>query len=308
MTRNFKEMLEARWAEGKFVCVGLDTDSEKLPAMGVFKETTPERMVEFNAQIIDATKDLVGAYKPNIAFYEDRGTPGLIALETTMEYLREVAPDVPVILDNKRADIGNTNRGYVRFAFEHLSADACTVHPYMGKEAMKPFLDMKEKGIIVLCKTSNPGSGEFQDLQVRVYQRMLDELAGKTVCEYDHVGGIYVESVPLHQWVAKRVASKHGWNYNGNCGVVAGATYPKALEDIRDAVDDLFILCPGAGTQGGDVKATVRAACDSRGKGFLISNSSGIIFASKGPDFAEAARRETLKLHDEITKELLTLA
>lgn len=290
MTRNFKELLEAKWAEGKFVCVGLDTDWEELPPSAI-KSSAAESMVEFNAQIIDATKDVVAAYKPNIAFYEDRGTPGLVALETTMEHLREVAPDVPVILDNKRGDIGKSNKGYVRFAFEELSADACTIHPYMGMEAMRPFLDRGNKGIFVLCKTSNPGSSEFQDLEVSVSPYLQRKIGGK---------------MRLFEYVAHRAS--HEWNYKQNVGIVVGATYPEAFERIRKVAEDLPILCPGVGAQGGDVKRTVQAARDSRGKGFLINSSSGIIFASKGPDCAEAARRETLKLHNKITAEHLTSA
>lgn len=298
MARNFMEMLEAHWAEGKFVCVGLDSKYEELPEN--------VRQVDFNCKIVDATKDITACYKPNLAFYgRENGRQNLFH---TINYIKQVAPHVPVIIDVKQGDIGNTNLGYVEDAFEYYGADACTVHNYMGKEAMRPFLDRKDKGIIVLCKTSNSGSGEFQNLSVNVSQMMLDELAGKPVDTFDHTDRLVRETVPLYRWVARRVASPHGWNYNGNCGVVAGATYPSELEEIRDAVDDLLILCPGAGKQGGNVKATVRATCDSRGKGFLVNSSSGIIFASKGPDYADAAHNETRKLQDEITKELLALA
>lgn len=288
MARNFMELLKAKWAEGKFVCVGLDTDWEKLPP-SVFKETTPERMVEFNMRIIDATKDIVCAFKPNIAFYEDQGTPGLQGLETTMEYLRDTAPDVPIILDAKRADIGNTNRGYVRYAFDILEADAVTVNPYFGGEALKPFLNRKEKGIIVLCKTSNPGAGEFQDLEI-----VTSVCSPTPLCKY------------LYQIVAEHVSQE--WNTNGNCCIVVGATKPNDIKRARKAAGDIPILFPGIGTQGGDLDTVVRDGRDSRGTGMIINSSSSIIFASSGADFADVARTETLKLHADITQKLRAAA
>ncbi|MBI2031135.1 MAG: orotidine-5'-phosphate decarboxylase [Candidatus Levybacteria bacterium] len=233
-----------------------------------------------NEQIIDATCDLVCAYKPNIAFYEAQGTQGLEALSVTIDYIRDTCPDVPVILDAKRADIGNTNLGYVEAAFDHYGADAVTVHPYLGKEALKPFLDRKDKGIIVLVKTSNPGADEFQDLFV---SRFTD-----------------VSTTRMYEYVAKRV-SKH-WNENGNVGVVVGATYPHHLEYVRKIVGDMPILIPGIGAQGGEVEETVKAGMDNRGWGMIINSSRGIIFASKQLDFAEAARRETEKLRNHINE------
>lgn len=201
----------------------------------------------FNKAIIDATCDLVCAYKPNSAFYEARGVEGITELKKTCDYLRKTYPEIPIILDAKRGDIGNTNEGYVTYAFDYLGADAITLHPYLGREALQPFLDRKDKGCIILCKTSNPGAGEFQDVGL------------------------------LYQRVAKNVVKT--WNSNGNCMVVVGATYPKDLAIIRRIVGNMTILVPGIGSQGGDIEKTVKAGMDSKGKGLIISSSRFIIFA-----------------------------
>lgn len=271
--RNFREMLEARWTQNHFVCVGLDTDYPKIPE-AAHKGSVVETMFRFNCAIVDATYDLVCAYKPNIAFYEAQGLEGLSALSRTTAYIREAAPEVPIILDAKRADIGNTNKGYIQAVFQTFKADAVTVNPYLGGEALQPFLDQVDKGIIVLCRTSNPGAGEFQDLKV--------------------------DGVPLYLIVARRVANE--WNKNGNCGVVVGATYPEELREVRREVGDMPILLPGIGDQGADVEATVTAGKDSRKRGIIVNSARAIIFASKGPDFAEAARQETTKLRDMINQ------
>jgi len=235
-----------------------------------------EALFIFNRDIIDATHDLVCAYKPNSAFYEAQGDQGLRALCRTVEYIRETYPHIPVILDAKRADIGSTNLGYVQMAFDIIGVDAITIHPYLGKEALAPFLARKEKGMIVLVKTSNPGAGEFQDLPVGDAQE------------------------PLYQVVARHVAN--AWNTHGNCAIVVGATYPAELEKVRAIVGDMPILIPGIGAQGGEVEATVSAGKDSRGWGMIISASRSIIFASKGDDFARAAREATEQLRTEINK------
>lgn len=275
------ELFRARWAEGKFVCVGLDSDYDKLPPhLKKEPDFAEDEIVDFNMAIIEATKDLVCAYKPNSAFYESMGTSGIAALKRTLEYILEKAPNVPVILDAKRADIGNTNNGYVKFAFDWLGVDAITVHPYLGKEALKPFLDRADKMIIVLGRTSNPGAGEFQDLMVGT---PLSGAGGQTV----------------FQIVAKKVATE--WNANGNCAVVAGATYPEELGEIRKLVGDLPLLIPGIGKQGGDLEKAVQNGRDSKKQGMIINNSSGVLFASSGEDFAEAARAVTQKMHDDIT-------
>jgi orotidine-5'-phosphate decarboxylase len=274
-------MLEAKWAEGKFVCVGLDSELSKLPASvdvldllrtRSMSETTA-RITAFNMAIVDATRDLVCSYKPNFAFYLAQGMAGFDALQRTVEYIRQVAPDVPIILDAKVADIGNTNEGYVKFAFDQLEADAITVHSYLGAEAMKPFLDRADKGVIVLCRTSNPGAGEFQEL-------------------------LTTRNGALYEYVARQVM--RSWNANGNCCLVVGATVPEQLAEVRRITGDMPILIPGIGAQGGDLEKTVAAGKDSRGRGMIINSSRSIIFASSGEGFAEAARHETLWLHGQI--------
>lgn len=287
-TSEFVAKLENRWLQDNFVCVGLDSDFSQIPQ--VLKDATPitslaanlqdihaeEVMFRFNKAIIDATADLVCAYKPNPAFYEAQGDQGLRALARTVRHIKDNYPDVPVILDAKRADIGNTNNGYLEAAFDQLGVDAITVHPYLGREAMKPFLDRKDKGIIVLARTSNPGAGEFQDLRVGEAQE------------------------PLYQVIARNVAES--WNQNGNCAVVVGATYPRELAEVRAIVEDMPILLPGIGVQGGEVESTVIAGKDSRGWGMIINSSRGIIFASKGEDFAQAARGAIQRLSTEINR------
>ncbi|RJQ34320.1 orotidine-5'-phosphate decarboxylase [Candidatus Parcubacteria bacterium] len=274
--RNFRELLEKKWDEGKFLCVGLDTDLEKIPDSAQ-KDSTRATMVAFNRAIVDATKDIVCAYKPNSAFYEARGDEGFAALRETTQYILDQAPDVPVILDAKRADIGSTNKGYVDSIFHYLQMDAVTVHPYLGSEALKPFLERKDKGIFVLCRTSNGGARELQDLMT--------------------------DGEPLYKKVAHLVREK--WNTNGNCGVVVGATYPEELREVRKIVSDMPILIPGVGAQGGDLEKAVQAGKDSRGKGMIIAAARSVIFASPGADFAEAARAEASRLHGVISKALV---
>ncbi|GAC1567968.1 MAG: orotidine-5'-phosphate decarboxylase [Ktedonobacteraceae bacterium] len=270
----FNSKLEQCWQQGNFVCVGLDSDYGQLP--GIIKTGRPveDAMFHFNREIIDATHDLVCAYKPNAAFYEAQGEAGIRALTGTVGYIHGSYPHIPVILDAKRADIGSTNMGYVQSAFDNMGVDAITVHPYLGKEALAPFLARKENGIIVLVKTSNPGSGEFQNLPIGPVQE------------------------PFYVVVARHVAQD--WNGNGNCAVVVGATYPEELRRVRALVGDMPILIPGIGTQGGEVAATVKAGQDSRGWGMIINSSRGIIFASKGSDFALAARAAAQRLRAEI--------
>lgn len=305
--RNFRAMLEAKWAEGKFVCVGLDPDWDKIPesVKAHARSNTPagyssamKTIASFCNDIVEATKDIVCAYKPNIAFFEAMFADGLWALAETVRYIHKVAPDVPVILDAKRADIGNTNAGYVRAAFEMLNVDAVTVHPYLGREALQPFLDCADKGIIVLCRTSNKGAGEFQELFVHICHEELLFLQEVKVAPWS--AGVGGDTTSLCNHVAYQV-SKY-WNKNGNCALVIGATCPSELKSVRGIVGDMPILIPGIGAQGGDVEETVKAGMDSRGQGMIINSSRGIIFASSGSDFAAAARRETLKLHDEINK------
>ncbi|GCF07405.1 orotidine-5'-phosphate decarboxylase [Dictyobacter arantiisoli] len=274
LATSFRAQLEQRWQRGNFVCVGLDPEYERLP-VSVKEGRTPEEALYFFArEIIDATHDLACAYKPNSAFYEALGVAGMRALERIVAYCKEHYPEIPVILDAKRADIGNTNHGYITAAFDLMHVDAITVHPYLGKEALTPFLNRKDKGVIVLAKTSNPGSGELQNLLVGEAQE------------------------PLYLLVARNVAQH--WNEHGNCALVVGATYPEELRRVREVVGDVPLLIPGIGAQGGDVAATVQAGKDSRGWGMIINSSRGIIYASSGADFAQAARKATEALHLEI--------
>lgn len=270
-------MLEAQWAKGNFVCVGLDSDIDEV-LKHLNKGEYLETMCEFNRSRIKATRDLVCAFKINTAFYESRGSKGWFALEETVRNIHNLAPDVPVILDAKHADIDNTNIGYAYMAFEFLKVDAITVHPYLGAEALKPFLEYKNKGIIVLCRTSNPGAGEFQDLPIQMVNGDL---------------------VQLYKIIARQIAKK--WNKNGNCAIVVGATYPNELREVRKIVGDMPILIPGVGFQQKDVpleeqvKQVVDAGKDSRGWGMIINSSRGIIFS-------DDPRREIINLRNLINQ------
>lgn len=248
------------------VCVGLDSDFEKIPAS--FKEKEFAQF-EFNKWIIDQTAEFASAFKPNAAFYEARGEQGGHELKLTIDYINKNHPDIFTILDAKRADIGNTNNGYVTAIFDWLGFDAITLHPYLGKEALKPFLDRADKGCIVLCRTSNPGAGELQDLVVQA------------------------RGLPLWQIVAEKVRDE--WNYNHNCLLVVGATYPEEMKQIRGLMGKICFLVPGVGAQGGDVEATVKAGINEDKRGLIISSSRGIIFADNPGE-------EAKKLRDEINK------
>lgn len=263
----FSDKLKNKWDENKFVCVGLDADFSRIPHIFKDGRSISEAIFEFNKSIVDATDDLVCAYKPNCAFYESQGLEGRKALEQTVEYIKSIDPDIVLILDAKRADIGNSNQGYVKDVFDNLGFDAVTVHPYLGKEAIQPFLDRKDRGIIVLVRTSNAGSGELQDLVVSP------------------------NNLPLYQVIAQKVA--RDWNTNGNCAVVVGATYPEELKKVREIVGDMPILIPGIGAQSGDLENTVKNGLNSKKQGIIICSSRAIIFA---PNPREAA----LKLHQEI--------
>jgi orotidine-5'-phosphate decarboxylase len=267
----FLEKLDASWAKNNsLLCVGLDPNVDKLPQHLLGSETP---FFDFNKAIIDATADLVCAFKPNSAFYEARGADGIEELKQTCDYIRENYASTPIILDFKRGDIGSTNDYYAEFAFDYLGVDAVTVHPWSGREGMQSFLDRKDKGIIVWCKGSNSGSGEFQDLEVN----------GRK----------------LYLQVAENVA--RSWNDNGNCLLVVGATYPEEVAEVRQLVgDDMTLLVPGIGAQGGDVRASVQAGLNSRGNGLIISTSRAVLYASDGEDFAEAARQKATAARDEI--------
>jgi len=267
-----KKVATAVAKNNSLLCVGLDPDITKLPASITSVENP---IFEFNKAIIDATADLVCAFKPNSAFYEAYGTKGIKQLKLTTDYIKQRYPEVPIILDAKRADIGNTNDGYASFIFDYLAADAVTLHPYLGMEALEPFFSRKDKGLIILCRTSNPGAAEFQDLMI--------------------------ENMPLYQHIAHQVAKQ--WNDNNNCLLVVGATYPKEMKIIRGIVgQEMTLLVPGVGAQGGDVAATMQAGLGANGQGLIMSSSREILYASANEDFAEAARTVALSTRDEINK------
>lgn len=285
----FFELLHAKWAEGKFLCVGLDPVPTKIPACCYTEGHFANRyLVHFCCDIVDATKDIVCAFKPNIAFFEYYGEAGWNALGRIISHTKAVAPDVPIILDAKRADINKSNAGYLNAMF-NFGANAITVNPYLGGEALQMFLAREDIGVIVICRTSNEGGGEFQDLPVP--HPVLN--AHSTTEQRDMYG-----TLPLYQYVAWRVA--HAWNKNGNCALVMGATYPAEMHAVRQLVGDVPFLIPGIGTQGGDLLQTLKYGRDSRGEGMMINSSSGIIFASMGDDFAQAARAAAVKLDGEI--------
>ena len=246
---------------GSLLCVGLDPELSRIPAR--FKgEAWP--LFAFNRWIIEQTHSYVAAYKPNMAFYEVRGAQGVKELELTMEYLCGEHSEIPTICDAKRGDIGNSNRGYAVSIFDAMGFDAVTLHPYLGKEALAPFLERRDKVCIILCRTSNPGAGEFQDL----------ESNGR----------------PLWETVAMRVSTE--WNIAGNCMLVVGATCPEEMKRIRAIAPAIPFLVPGVGAQGGDVAAVVSAGLDAQAKGLLINSSRGILFSDDPADAARDLRDE----------------
>ena len=253
-------------ANDSLLCVGLDPDPRLTPIDDVF---------EFNRSIIDATRDLVCCYKPNLAFYEALGPSGLEALRRTVEH---IAGDVPVIGDAKRGDIGNTARAYASALFDFYRFDAVTANPYMGGDTLAPFLDYADRCVFVVCRTSNPGSGDFQSLSVT------------------RPNG---EQWPLYMEVAARC---NEWSGSGNVGLVVGATYPEELQQVRCLCPDMPILIPGIGAQGGDLRASVANGIDARGGGILISASRQVLYVSKGPDFAQRARDAARDLRDRINE------
>ncbi len=279
-------------AINSLVCVGLDSALEKIPSH-LQKERYPQ--FAFNKTIIDATASMVCAYKPNSAFYEARGEAGMKELKMTFDYIHNNHPEIVTILDAKRADIGSTNEGYVKYIFDYLNADAVTLHPYLGKEALQPFLNREDKACIILCRTSNPGAGEFQDLNVRH--------SGEEQSDDSRIdSGLSVHSriarMTMYEYVAQQVSKS--WNSNNNCMLVVGATYPEEMKKIRFLVGDMPFLVPGIGAQGGDVEKTVHAGLDKKKRGIIINSSRGIIFASKGEDFAKKAGEEAKKLMNDI--------
>jgi orotidine-5'-phosphate decarboxylase len=246
------------------VCVGLDADFDKLPDK--FKDTESPQF-QFNKYVIEQTHEYAAAFKLNMTMYEDRHDQGIREMKMTMDYLIQNHPGVFTICDAKRGDIGHYNKGYLTSTFDWMNFDAITLHPYLGRESLKPFLDRADKVCIIVCHTSNPGAGELQDLA----------FGGKKLWEI----------------VARKVASE--WNDNNNCMLVTGATYPEEIAGVRKIVGDMTLLIPGIGAQGGDVKATVKAGLNSKNLGMIINSSRGIIFAD---DPGKAAK----KLRDEINE------
>ena len=263
MPMMFAERLrQAQVAADSLVCVGLDPDLDKLPAD---LRGDPQPLLAFNRRVVDATVGLAAAYKPQIAFYSALGKEA--ELKASILYIRERAPAALVILDAKRNDIGNTAEAYAREAFERYDADAVTVNPYMGGDSVLPFLARHERGAILLCRTSNPGARDFQDL--------------------------LVDGLPLYRRIAER-AAQH-WNQQRNLMLVVGATYPAEMAELRRAHPALWFLVPGIGAQGGDLDSTLAAGLDADGGGLLINSSRGIIYAGGGESAAIRGAAGALK-------------
>jgi orotidine-5'-phosphate decarboxylase len=252
----------AHATSGSLVCVGLDPDLARLPPE---LAGAPEPLFAFNRRIIDATADLAAAFKPQIAFYSALGKEAELA--SSIQYIRERAPHALVILDAKRNDIGHTAEAYASEAFDRYGADAVTVNPYMGEDSVRPFLARRDRGAILLCRTSNSGARDFQDL--------------------------LVDGLPLYRRIAER-ADRH-WNENKNLMLVVGATCPREMAELRRAHPALWFLVPGIGAQGGDLDSILAAGLDAGGAGMLISSSRGIIFAGGGA--RDAIRGAAAELH-----------
>ncbi len=272
---NFVESLRQAWRRNdSLVCVGLDPEPDRFPAALRGK---PDAIFEFCRAIVDVTADLVCCYKPQIAYFAAHRAED--ALERLIAHIHTQHPDVPVILDAKRGDIGSTAQQYAIEAFDRYGADAVTLNPYLGRDAVQPFLDRKDKGAILLCHTSNPGAADLQDLTVR------------------NADG---DDLPLYQHVAASIA--RDWNAHGNCAVVVGATFPEQLAAVRSLIGAMPILVPGIGAQGGDIEAVVSLGANATGDGLMISSSRAILYASASDDFARAAHAATGQLRDAINR------
>ena len=265
----FIDMLQgAERAHGSMLCVGLDPEPTRFP--GKYKGDS-NKIYDFCARIVDATADLVIAFKPQIAYFAAHRAEG--QLERLMEHMRRVAPNVPIILDAKRGDIGSTAEQYAREAFERYGADAVTLSPFMGFDSVQPYLQFEGKGAFLLCRTSNPGGADLQG-------QRLATVDGQPFL-YEHVARL----------------AQGAWNLNGQLGLVVGATYPQEIERVRAVAPTAPLLIPGVGAQGGDAVATVRAGWRP-GAPIVVNSSRAILYASSGDDFAEAARREAVKTRD----------
>ena len=262
---SFLEKLEAAAQRNQsLLCVGLDPSPPQMPI---------DDIVTFNRAIVEATSDLVCAFKPNIAFYEAEGLKGLRALERT---LAAIPGHIPVILDAKRGDIGNSAAAYAKAAFERWGADAMTVNAYLGGDSVEPFVAYSDRGVFILCRTSNPGAAELQALHV-------------------------TDGTPLYEQVARLAAE---WNTRGNVGLVVGATHPEELSRVRMLCPTMPILVPGVGAQGGELEASVKAGVDANGRRAIVSASRQVLYASSGADYPEAARRTAGVLRDQINAAL----
>ena len=256
----FTQALAAAWQKNdSLLCVGLDPDPARFPDC---LKGRPDAIFEFCASIIEACADLVCCFKPQIAYFAAQAAEEALAALIARIHTRH--PGIPVILDAKRGDLGSTAEQYAKEVFERYGADAVTVNPYMGKDSIDPYLAYPDKGVILLCRTSNPGGSDLQ---------FLDVGGGKKL--YEHV--------------AELVAGP--WNVSGQCALVVGATFPDEIARVRQIVGKLPLLVPGIGAQGGDVEATVRAGCTADGTGLMINSSRAILYASKEEDYAQAARR-----------------
>jgi orotidine-5'-phosphate decarboxylase len=267
---SFRDKLaHAAESNRSLLCVGLDPDPGRLPVGDA---------ASFLCAIVEATSDLVCAYKPNLAFYEQLGEAGLAALRAV---LQAIPKHIPVIGDAKRGDVAHTARAYARALFDELGFDAVTVNPYLGGDAVAPFLERADRGVFVVCRTSNPSARDLQDLQV------MKE------------GG----ARPLYEAVAELAK---GWDSRRNVGLVVGATYTAEMQRLRELCPDLPFLVPGVGAQAGELASAVKAGLDARGGGMIINTSRAVLYASGGSDFAEAARREALALRDAIEEHRLS--
>lgn len=266
---NRLQLFEEIKKKESYLCIGLDTDVKKIPD-DLLRYDDP--IFEFNKRIIDATHDLCVAYKPNIAFYESLGSKGWESLEKTLEYIPD---NVFTISDAKRGDIGNTSGLYARAFFDHLNFDSVTVAPYMGKDSVSPFLEFKDKWVILLALTSNTGSQDFQTLSLE-------------------------KGTPLYKEV---LLKSQEWGTTDNLMYVVGATKAESFQEIRKIIPDHFLLVPGVGAQGGDLASVSKFGMNST-CGLLVNSSRGIIYASMGDDFADAARKEAKKLQQEMANYL----
>lgn len=267
---DFAAALRAAWHRNDtLLCVGLDPDPERFPEA---LRDRRDSIGEFCRAIVDATADLVCAFKPQIAHFAARRAEA--ELEALIAYIHGHHPGIPVILDAKRGDIGSTAQQYAREAFERYDADAVTVNPWLGSDSVEPYLAWQGRGVVVLCRTSNPGGAELQSLEV----------AGE----------------PLYLHVARRVVRQ--WNRNGQCALVVGATWPKEIAAVRAIAGDMPLLLPGIGAQGGDIEAAVRAGRTAAGTGLVINSSRAILYAGAGEDYARAARQAALRTREAINR------